>query len=81
MKSLVKRWSRRYFRAQNGELFYYPDNKAGSKALGNIRLRGSTINYAGKDIIEILDAKNSTRMTLRTSSTAGQCPKSPLSNR
>lgn len=37
MKSLVKRWSRRYFRAQNGELFYYPDNKQGSKSLGNIR--------------------------------------------
>jgi len=69
MKSLVKRWSRRYFRAQNGELFYYPDNKQGSKSLGNIRLRGSEINYAGKDIIEILDAKNGTRMTLRTKDT------------
>lgn len=48
---MIKRWNRRYFKAINGELFYYPDNKTVERPLGQIRLRGSEINYGGAQCV------------------------------
>ena len=69
LKSHLKRWARRFFRAHAGELFYFKDNKPATRASGNMRLLGSTIRFSGNNILEIIDAK-SNRMILRTSSTA-----------
>ncbi|XP_077998616.1 uncharacterized protein LOC144451598 [Glandiceps talaboti] len=54
--SLMKGWKRRYFRAKEGNLFYYDDNHT-KKVSGFVQLMGSTIKDAGNKMLEILDLK------------------------
>lgn len=66
---VLSRWNRRYFKARDGELFYYEDNRA-TRPSGFIRLRGSEVRYKGGNLLEIFDPKNKVSMVLRASSTA-----------
>eukprot|EP00730_Choanoeca_flexa_P001596 TRINITY_DN10703_c0_g1_i1.p1 TRINITY_DN10703_c0_g1~~TRINITY_DN10703_c0_g1_i1.p1 ORF type:complete len:1108 (+),score=353.02 TRINITY_DN10703_c0_g1_i1:158-3325(+) len=67
-KSLLNRYNRRYFKARDGELFYYEDDKA-DRASGFIRLRGSEIRFKGGNLLEVFDPRKKTSMVLKTSST------------
>lgn len=67
--TVLKRWHRRYFKARDGELFYYDDNRS-TRPVGFIRLRGSEIRYKGGNLLEIFDPKKKVNMLLRASSTA-----------
>lgn len=69
MKSIIKRWNRKYLKARDGELFYYSDNKPGSEAQGCLRLRGSEIKYGVGNTLEVIDSKSGRHLILRASST------------
>lgn len=53
-KSFLTKWQRRYFKARDGELFYYRDHRD-SRPLGFIRLRDSIIGYRPGNVIHIQD--------------------------
>lgn len=67
--TLLQRWQRRYFKARDGELFYYEDIHS-KRATGFIRLRGSEVRFKGGLLLEIFDAKKKMNMMLKASSTA-----------
>jgi len=67
--TLLQRWQRRYFKARDGELFYYEDIHA-TRATGFIRLRGSEVRFKGGLLLEIFDPKKKVNMLLRATSTA-----------
>ncbi|XP_070576743.1 uncharacterized protein [Ptychodera flava] len=54
--TLMKGWKRRYFRAKEGNLFYYEDNQK-KKPIGFVQLMGSTITDSGNKTLEIRDEK------------------------
>ena len=65
---MLTRWHRRYFKACDGELAYYDDDKA-TRASGAIRLRGSEISFKGGNLLEVFDPRKKSRMVLRAGST------------
>ncbi|XP_033106737.1 uncharacterized protein LOC117108722 [Anneissia japonica] len=54
--SFIKKWKKRYFRAKEGNLFYYEDHKA-RKSLGYIQLIGGRVNDVGSKALEVTDTK------------------------
>ncbi|XP_071960359.1 uncharacterized protein [Antedon mediterranea] len=54
--SFIKKWKKRYFRAKEGNLFYYEDHKT-RKSLGYIQLVGGRVNDIGSKAIEVTDTK------------------------
>jgi actin-related protein len=66
--SVLTRYNRRYFKARDGELFYYEDDKS-DRASGFIRLRGSEIRFKGGNLLEVFDPRKKASMVIKTSST------------
>ncbi|XP_071784513.1 uncharacterized protein [Asterias amurensis] len=54
--SFIKKWKKRYFRAKQGNLFYYEDHKA-KKSLGYIQLIGGRITEISNKCIEVTDLR------------------------
>eukprot|EP00051_Salpingoeca_urceolata_P022298 m.360087 g.360087 ORF g.360087 m.360087 type:complete len:1857 (-) comp19953_c2_seq10:30-5600(-) len=67
--SIRHRWLRRYFKARDGELFFYEDHRS-TRPLGFITLRGGTVSFCGGNVLQIHDPKTRTCLTLKASSTA-----------
>ncbi|XP_072026090.1 uncharacterized protein [Amphiura filiformis] len=53
---LIKKWKKRYFRAKQGNLFYYEDHKA-KKSLGYIHLIGGRVTEISNKVLEVTDMR------------------------
>jgi hypothetical protein len=66
--SLIHRWSRRYFKALDGDLFYYEDHKS-TKPQGFMRIRAGQVRFRGGNLLEIFDPKKKVTMLLKAATT------------